>query len=277
MNGPADRPVDTKADAKADASRSPAPAGFNPLRALVFPFVDRGRGVGAVPLPLYTLIPYFGLIPMRGWRLACVRESVQAGEPRVPALEGVGRHFVDGLLLWALRTVFFIPLTVIVAATAFGTFGILIDSVKLLLDELGLGWEGMEVTSAEDLAARITPRLLIRLLGPAVYVVLAWPIYRACIIRYAITGRAGDLFRIDKAIATVLRHAGDFAMVFAVWLVLRLVIQLPIAAVLTVSVFGAPLIPLVLMPMHYWATGYVYSVLALRVARGMGEPHSGQS
>jgi len=48
---------------------------------------------------------------------------------------------------------------------------------------------------------------LIQATVPIVYLFCVWPVYRACMIWYALTGRGRDLFSIPSAVWLVLKHA----------------------------------------------------------------------
>ncbi len=236
------------------------------IRSAAFPLRSGKNAWRFALLPVFAFFVPLGLIPMRGWRLDVVRQSVREGREAVPTLAATGRHLVDGALLWVLRGVFLVPLSVFLALFAYDTITVVLEFADWVVARfLERGPEEGPAPTLSDVRASLTAASIKSWLVPGLYVICVWPVYRACVIRYAITGNPSSLFRIDKAVSLVVRHFDGFLAVFGLWVLLRVLIEAPLFIALVASVVGAPLVPLVLLPFHFWTTAHLYASLALRI------------
>jgi hypothetical protein len=240
---------------------------LNVIDALLFPFRNIHDLWRLLPLAIaLTFVPPLGIILARGWRLDVVRRFAANDLEPVPRLKETGRHFGLGLMLAFLRAIFLVPalfLLLIFGAKSFLQF---VWAALRWLAHAAFGL-GDPISVSQLFGEYLLPALL-QNLAPLGFLLLAWPVYRACIIRYALTGRASALFELHKAIALVVRHLDAFLIVFMFWLVMYgtfLAVSLPLIAT-GVGVIG---VSGVLAPVHYYMTAYLYGALAVRIRESL--------
>ncbi len=236
---------------------------LNLVKALLFPFRNIQDVWRMTPLAIsLTVFPPLGVLLARGWRLDVVRRF-GAGDPEpIPRLKETGRHFALGLLLALLRTLFLAPAVVLLLIfSALSVWELVVATGKWVV-YASLGWG--EATTLRHVVTEFLVPAALQSLAPLAYLLLAWPLYRACIIRYALTGRSSALFELHKAAHLVARHADGFLIVFFFWLLMTssfIAASLPLIAT-GVGILG---VSGILAPFHYWMTAYLYGALAVRV------------
>ncbi len=229
------------------------------LRALIWPFQRPDWIERMWWLPLVHFVPVFNFIIMRGWRLDVVRR-VSRNEPQpIPDLRDFGRFFADGLILWAMTGLYFLPQIFLLAL-----FGFKPIEVGLTV----LFWLFQTVTgdaiSFGALLADLGLAALVSVILPIVYWLATYPLYRVAMVRYAATGKVGVFFDVF----TNLRIAGaNFAAVMTLYIFEFLATMAfgMLSSALLSTVFGAVAVPLVLFPALYWTTAYLFGVFGLHV------------
>ena len=206
---------------------------------------------------------------MRGWR-ADVTRRVGRGMPRLlPEPGDIGQFFADGLFLWAMTAVYFIlPQIVIAAVTGFQSIDTVLTIVSWLLQ---LIFDSNQAVSFGVLLSQIGVSAIVGLIAPIGWGLLAYPFYRVAMANYAVTGNVLAFFDLFSAARIMVRHA---PLVMGVFLfdVFTTSLFVSFSGALVTTVAGALLVPILLFPMIYWTNGYLFGVLASRIAASKKKP-----
>ena len=103
--------------------------------------------------------------------------------------------------------------------------------------------------------------MIANLIIPGGYYLFSWPLYRAAMIRYSVTGDAGLFFDFSTNIGLVIKHLDSFMLVFFYTLLTQILIAF-ISGIFLATFVGSILIPLFSVPLFYSTTGYLYGQLA---------------
>lgn len=235
------------------------------LEALIYPFRNPNWPVRLWWVPLVNLVPIFGLIVMRGWRLDITRRMSQGDPDRLPKLADFGRFFGDGVVLWIMTGLYYIPQIIILSLFAPDLMTNIWSTVLYFWSLLA----GDPMMTFGQYAASIGVGLLTQAGVPILYQLVSLPIYRTAMLRYAITGNMLVFFDfITSARLCMAYFSGVMAAVFAT-LAANFLINVVLSGVIAATFVGAPLIPLVTIPVSYWVVGYIYGSLARRMAEDL--------
>ncbi|HEX5717790.1 MAG TPA: hypothetical protein VF179_16650, partial [Thermoanaerobaculia bacterium] len=181
------------------------------------------------------------------------------GEPNVlPDGRDVVRFLGNGVILWTMTLVYFIIPFLIIFTTGTGT----LRSVWQIAQWLYLTLLTSQPTAPlTELLGQELGRFLGRVAIEGAWVVVSWPLYRAGMLRFAITGNPLSFFRIFTNLAVVLKNLKAFMVLFLYELPTFLLMTIA-SAVLAATGLGAVLVPSISMPLYYWITGFEYGHLA---------------
>ncbi|MDY7091486.1 MAG: DUF4013 domain-containing protein [Acidobacteriota bacterium] len=202
-------------------------------------------------LLVLQLIPVVGSVINKGWRLELIRTGQSE---RWPDRMHIGRHFTEGMFLWAMYLLYLVPQFFLLTLIGFDWVEDLVNLAWWAAQNLTTG--SSTQTFQEILGGGVVTFLLDSLVL-AVYPVVAWPFYRAAMIRYALSGQAKVFWqlvenrRFVKANTDVL--LGLYVPQKALWL-----LCLFLGAVLLSTGILAPLIPLALAPARLALSGLLY-------------------
>ena len=237
---------------------------INYIDGLIFPLGQRNWPIKIWFAPLVNLVPILGLIAIRGWRVDIVRRMGRGEEQLLPNPSDIGRFLGRGTTLWVMTGIYAIPEIILLAI--FGS-----KIIKNILDILLWIWQTVftdEPTVAFSvLLAKVGMSLIAQLIIPGAYYFLSWPLYRAAMIRYSVTGNAALFFDIFRNIGLVIKYLDNFMLVFFYTILTQIMIAL-ISGMFLATVVGSILIPLFSVPLFYWTTGYLYGKLAAIVLSG---------
>jgi hypothetical protein len=228
----------------------------NYLEALRFPF-RQANWPSRLWLPsAIAFFPVVNIIVMRGWRLEMTRRLGRGWTDRLPEPAGVGRYFLDGLVLWLMTSIYFIPQFILLLFFGLDPVGTILAlltwlftpervSFFVLLGQLGLG-------------------ALVQLLLPLIYWVLTYPLYRVAMVRFAYTGSVGVFFDFVNNLNIAREHFGLVLRIY-IFEYLTNFLVFVLGIILAATGIGALAVPLLIFPMHYWTTGYLFGSLAALV------------
>ncbi len=232
--------------------------------ALAFPFRQQRWLARIWWLSFLGFIPLIDLIILRGWRLDVVRRFSCGDRQLLPDLRNLMRFAVDGAILWTMTLIYTVVPFLIIMAAGQGVLTSLLE----ILRWFQAAATGAQTIAFKELLSQEGGRLAGRLAIEAVYFVVAWPIYRAGMIRYAATGRILSFFRIlanARFVATNLKEFVKMALyVIPTWIVIA-----GLSAMFSATGFGALLVPAICLPLYYWSTAFEYGHLAQILVRRM--------
>ncbi len=106
-------------------------------------------------------------------------------EKVLPDINGIGRYLADGMLLWLMTGIYFIPQIILLRLFGGGLVGNLLTVLTWFYET----WiAGAETISFVALMADVGVGIAVALILPGIYYFLSWPFYRAAMTRYSVTG-----------------------------------------------------------------------------------------
>jgi hypothetical protein len=234
---------------------------------VIFPFQQSNWPAKLWWISLVNFVPILNVILMRGWRLNIVRRMGRRETNWLPDVHGIGNYLVDGLVLWFMSGVYFIPQIVLLSILG----GDIIDNVLTILlwvyDNL---FTDKETISFATLAGDVGFGLLVRMILPGIYFFLSWPFYRAAMIRYSVSGNPLVFFDFVTNARIVFGNLSSILLVFFLYLTTATILS-SLSGLLIATFIGSLVVPMVLLPMGYWVTGYLYGRLAMEVLNHEGK------
>lgn len=228
--------------------------------ALTFPFRRPDWLSRLGWLAFVNFVPVLNLILLRGWRLDLTRR-VGYGDPQpLPDLKDVGNFLGNGVILWTMTFLYNLPLFIIVLFLERDLPGNLWRLAVYFFNLLTDG-EGASAAVFVELVARIAGQAII----PGLYALFAWPLYRAAMLRFAMTGSPGAFLKPVANLRLVVRHLNLFFLLFFFDLLSQTLLTV-VGGALTAIGIGFLLVPAVLLPMYYWTTGHLYGQVAAALA-----------
>lgn len=241
-----------------------SPHGF--FYPFVFPFYQKQWPVKTWWVAVLALIPILDLAILRGWRLALVRNMANSTDETVDDIlpfADVITFFKHGCILWFMTGFYVIIPTIIIFSAGAGEFGNLIDA-------LGCLWTGVFGTSEEFFLFTCIKEeagdMLVRFTIEIIWLLVSTTLYRVAMIRYAISGKKRVFLNLPVNAFIALKHIKTFLTMWVFGFVLTAFFIL-LATLMTMTVVLTPLIPLVLLVVYYYATGYEFGHLAHDIAQ----------
>jgi serine/threonine protein kinase len=212
-------------------------------------------------VPFLAYIPIADLIFLRGWRLELVRRMGRGERnplPTVTRLEDYFSFFFQGCVLWFMTFLYAGVPFIIIFSTGSGFWG-------GFFELLGWGWDFLfsrqEQRALGDVLSDNAKRAAVRLGIEFAWLVISSPLYRAAMIRYAFTGGIGAFFSIPSNVAFVYRNRNLFGKVYLFSFAFGILSSIA-ASLLAMTGIGVALIPLLVLTVYYYSTGYEYGHLA---------------
>ncbi len=236
--------------------------------APVYPFLQKDWPVKMWLFIALSYVPVINLIVARGWRMEYIRRLGWRLDRVLPAPKDSLRFFANGLLLWIARGAFLLVPVFIIATFGLGGWKDLWDDIRFLFQlSMDFFWRrklaGGEylhqlwVFTKSEFIANILAFLI-----ENIYLVVYVPIYRIGMIRFALTGSLiKSHAQILKNLRFLFRNFLDILLMYT-FNIFNFIVIFLVDLLLTLSVVGVPLIPIVTFYMYYWNTGYEYGLLA---------------
>ncbi|MFT7559751.1 MAG: hypothetical protein ACI93R_001666 [Flavobacteriales bacterium] len=223
----------------------------------VFPFYQKQWFGKTWWLAVLALIPIVDLILLKGWRFVLVQRMAVSEEQILPNAD-IGAFFKYGCVLWFMSIVYLIIPTIIIFSFGAGELGNLFSALKCL-------WVSVFGSSADASLYRClkteAEELVTRVIIEFIWLIVAAPLYRVAMIRYAISGNKRVFLNLPVNAFIVLRHLKYFIMMWVFGLVMTAALVL-VTMVMVATAVLIPLIPLVVLLVYYYTTGYEYGHLA---------------
>jgi hypothetical protein len=237
-----------------------APGRLDIGRALTCPFQERSWPARIAWLPLAPLVPIFGSILLRGWRLDLVRRVSREDVDILPGARDLGRFLSDGVVLLLMAVLYHLPLFAFV--TVFG-FSKITSTLEVL-------WWAVQTFFAEGAAAfwaivaQVALGLLVDWVAPLLYFVAVWPLHRMAMVRFAITGRLRCFFQVWRNLVLCVRFMPEILLAFFVDFIALRLLRWTARALITIGV-GAVIAPLA-SALYFWTTGHIFGQVAAKVS-----------
>lgn len=232
------------------------------LQPLVWPFQSKEEFGRMWWLPLVDYIPIINLIVLRGWRLAAVRRMANGTRPIAPSPDHILQFLGSGLLLWTMTGLYaLVPLFIIAQLGLGGITDLIRDVVQFVRIVLGQSDQGL----LDFLLGEVVDDLLAAALTLA-WVPLSMPLYRAAMIRFAVTGNVAAFGDFPAALAFLFQNLGAFLKMLLVSFLIAGAVTVG-GAILMLTGIGVIFVPLLTLPVYYWSTAYEYGELARLLAR----------
>ena len=240
-----------------------------------FPFTRPERARMLLFLVL-AYVPLVNIIVARGWRKDYIHRLGWECDKVLPAPGDAATFFVDGLKLWLARGAFLLPPIIIIATFGLGGW---LDLWNDIVEFTTMVWVfAVERSTPTDeflqnLWRFVRWELISALLAFFInnlWLLIYIPIYRIGMIRYALTGRMlASHLSVRKNLRFLFTNLLDIVLMYA-FNAFNLVVIVFIDTLLSISVVGAPLIPIVTFFMYFWNTGYEYGLIGRRMAEQEG-------
>ncbi len=236
------------------------PGRLNFIHAFTFPFRQASWPLKVWWLPLVNFVPIFNLIAMRGWRLDIIRGIGKRGVEDLPSGKDLGRFLADGITLWFMTFLYNLPLLVMLVMSGATMIG---DTLAVTLWAIRALFDGS--ISLVAVLTDWTIAVLSKMYLPFLYLLLLWPVHRAAVLRFAMTGRASSFFKVFSNLRLVLNHLPDFMLLFFFDVMMTRIGLGIINGLLLGLGIGVALVPAVTIPLYYWTTGHLYGQVAAKV------------
>lgn len=215
-------------------------------------------------LPIIAYIPIADFILLRGWRLELVRRMARNEENFLPPVHSP-MHYIkfmkNGIILWMMTFLYLGVPFVIIFSTGTGYWGGLFEIVKWVYYSL---FSTTPVAPLSEILTENSKNALFRLGIEGVWLILSAPLYRAAMIRFAFTHSIFSFFNVISNIQFLFKQRNLFLKTYVFSLVFN-VLSLAATFLLTITGIGIVFIPLIVLIVYYYSTGYEYGHLAQEV------------
>lgn len=228
---------------------------------LIFPYKQKKWFAKTWWLIILTMIPIFDFVLLRGWRLILVR-NMSKGEEEILPEPSIAAMIKYGLVLWLMTTFYVIIPTIIIFSVGAGELGNLFSALSCLWSSIfGSSDDPSLYMCLKSEAGEMVLRIIIEI----IWLMVSGTLYRVAMIRYAITDKKRVFLSLPINAFLALRYIKSFIMmwVFGVLLVAALTL---ISMIFSATIVLTPFIPLVVLLVYYYSTGYEYGHLAHQMA-----------
>lgn len=233
-----------------------------------------GRAFQYLVLIVLSIVPGLNLVLLRGWRIKVVEKmgknphffsATNFKDYLTDVIKTIGNipiYFLKGALLWITHWLYWVPLVfffLIFGTELFSTFwDMIVWAVKALLN--------YDTRSFSEATAAGKSNLLTIFVSTVVYYLVYWPIFRAGMIRYSLTGRFRCLFEFTQNILCVKQYFRYFLTACAFATTVELILfNLIVLINFVIPIVSYIIVFLVLLPAIYASTAYIYGQLARRI------------
>jgi hypothetical protein len=230
----------------------------------VFPFYQKNWPKKTWWLAVLALIPILDLAFLNGWRLILIKK-MSAGDEEILPDPDVGTFFLKGCVIWFMTFVYLIIPTLII-------FGFGAGEIGNLFSALGCFWTSI-FGNAQDQGLYMCLKteaneMMLRIVIEIIWLLVAGTLFRVAVIRYAITNKKSVFLNLPFNTFLALRHIKAFIMMTIFKWIMLAAFTL-VAMLMAMTVVLIPFIPLVLLLVYYYTTGYEYGHLGHDIAHKM--------
>jgi hypothetical protein len=171
------------------------------------------------------------------------------------------------MILWIISIIYWLPGWIFLAVFSMSALARSAFLLRWVFEKV----TGSAMTmSLEEIFTAIGLAGVAELAIPFLYFMLAYPVYRAGMVRFALTQRVGAFFEVVANVRLAITHVRDFMLLFFIdWGMVKMGIGL-LSLFLTFIGLAPILVPALVLPFYYWTTGYLYGVLAGRLRTEIG-------
>ena len=216
-------------------------------RAVEHPFQDKDWAVKILIGAAVSLVPILNFA-LGGYALAVLRNTARGEDLPLPRWDDLGKHFMDGLILFLVQLIYAIPILVLVGGMLFLglAFGITADNMaRSARNAVGTGFA---IITTGVACLSVIYGLALAFITPALY------------IQVARTGQIGPAFHLNEIGALIKRNSGDYIVVVVAPLVLGLVIGVGFSIINFIPLVGL-CFSFLMIPVILLATPYINIVL----------------
>ena len=222
----------------------------------VFPFYQKNYLPKIWWIPVLALVPILNLILLQGWRFALVSRMTAHKEQILPDAD-IGLFIRKGAVLWMMTSFYVIIPTIIIFSVGAGELGSLFRG-------LGCFWTWIfgDNTSPplHTCLANEADTMIVRLIIEFIWLIVQGTLFKVALIRYAISGKKRVFLSLAVNAGIALYHIKTIVMMIVFGLVMSALFLLATSMMLATVVL-TPFIPLILLVVYYYATGYEYGHL----------------
>lgn len=237
------------------------------LYSFIYPFTQKDWIQKMWLFAVISYIPFVNLIIARGWRLEFVHRLGWNYERPLPSPRDTIRFVSNGILLWIVTGLFLLVPVIIISVLGLGGlrefWNDLIHLFSLAWDFLwGRKSSGEFGSSMVSFARNELLESFWKFLIENIYLLIYVPLYRIGMIRFALTRNlVASLFAFRKNLKFIYRNFIEVILLYCFFLV-ELAVAFIVTWVLALTIIGVPLIPIIIVYMYYWSTGYEYGHIA---------------
>lgn len=222
-----------------------------------FPFRYKGWLKKMWWIPILNYIPGINLILLRGWRLDYTRRIARDEENPLPGFD-LAQFFLSGSLLWCMTGLYSLVPIAMIAFFGVGGFGDLISDLGYFWDLL---FTDKEVMPLGKFVVNEFRETLAALAIDSAWIVASFPLYRAAMVRYAVTGKLRSFLNVWGNGRFILKNPLKFAQVYMFSTVIIFLLSVG-SSLLIATVVGAFLVPILVPGLYYWSTASEFGLLA---------------
>ncbi len=214
-----------------------------------------------------SFVPVVSFLIVRGWRLEFIHRLGKGLDNPLPSPYKVFKYLWKGVVLWGVTALYLLVPFVIVRAL--GLTGLL-DLIEDIFQIFGLFMDFMVggrtfkefcLTLVAFMKGEFLDAFFVALIEN-IYLIIYIPYYRTAMIRYALQENLlKSHFSVFKNLKFIFKNITDYLIVYGFGFLLIFLIPV-VDILLTLTIIGIPLIPIVTVYMYYWSTGYEYGHLA---------------
>lgn len=236
--------------------------------APIYPFLQKDWWKKMWIFGALSYLPVINVIIARGWRMDYIQRLGWHREEVLPRPRDILTFLKNGILLWIATGVFLILPTIIFTIIGIdGIFDLLNDILTFL--NLMFDYFSYNKMSFEEFSRSLFSFIIEELLITAfifivenIWLFIYIPIYRIGMLRFALTGKLiQSHLSIVKNLTFIYRNFIDIVLMYS-FNVFNFLIVLIVSTLLSLTVIGVPLIPILIFFMPFWNSGYEYGLLA---------------
>jgi len=197
-------------------------------------------------VPVVCLIPVVNLVLLRGWRFDLTQRLARQESPTLPPPSRIVNFLLNGVFLWLMTFIYHLPHALLA-----------VFHVYEMMHVIKNGGEGLVAT------------LVMIYVVSIVVTVVTWPLYRAAMLRYAVTGSLWSFVMVPQNFCLVLLNFPGFVLLWLKVLLVTILFAL-VTGVLTATMIGILVVAGIIIPLYYATTGHLFAQFASKLAERHG-------
>lgn len=239
--------------------------------AITFPFFEKDVIKKTAFFVFVSFVPFINLLLLRGWRMELTHRIGWGYERILPSSKfgKIIQYAKNGLKLWIATAVYLLIPGLLISKLGLKGTSVIVENFQALFTYLRDYWRGNAEQGILSFAITwlfaIIFKGFLAFLIQNIWLIIYLPMYRIAMIRTSLTGNLlASHLALGKNFTFLRRNFKSifllFALFFTGWIAIYLVTIL-----FTMTVILVPLIPVFILYMGYWSSGYDYGLLAKRM------------